>query len=96
MDTGVLAPAHKQKKRKVSENKLNGDSSSLQVLQLGDARDLKMMVLRTLLEFGSATDKRKAAGELRQIAFESASMPPEEEVMLDEVNVSSDDESTTI
>ena len=96
MDTGVLAPAHKQKKRKVSENKLNGDSSILQALQLGDARDLKMMALRTLLEFGSDADKRKAAGELRQIAFESASTPPAEEVVLDEVNVSSDDESTTI
>ncbi len=83
-------------KHKVLDKKSNTDSSILQVLQLWDARELKVKALRTLLEFGSVNDMHKATRELQQIAFGSKSTLPAEEVILDEVNVSSDDESTTI
>ncbi len=79
--------------------KKNNNSSILQVLQLGDARELKMMALRTLLEFGSNEDKCRATRELHQIAFVSdlimgASDPaPLADI---EINVSSDDDSTTL
>jgi hypothetical protein len=60
LDNGALAPVHKQKKHKVAENVAPNENKTLQVLQLGDARELQMPILHILLEFGSSEDKHKA------------------------------------
>jgi hypothetical protein len=55
---------------------------------------MKMNALRALLEFGSANNKRKATRELHQIAFSSGATVTDDEVEVDEVSISSSEDST--
>ena len=82
IDNNAVVPEHKKRKRKSKNNESKKAASIAHVMEVGDAREAKISMLKVLLQFGTSNAiKLKAQKELMAMAFGSKNAEEEEEVI---------------